>query len=127
MALLVGYICSMATTLTVLATLLYGFSGLADHPMQKSRPQPHLRSPIVQAAVTEKKTGLRNAATDVLASEGIDDARMQKEWRADAEKSKRMRPGYDKRKLLARQREEGGYHVALGYPHEPANDPRSWY
>jgi hypothetical protein len=133
MALLVGYICSMATTFTVLAVLLYGFGGfLAEHPLQKVRQHPHLRPPIEQTAIPEKKVGLGIAATspvstDVTASKGTDDAQMRKTRRADAEKSKRMRQARYEKQLLARQREDSGYTVALGYAQEPAYDPGSWH
>jgi hypothetical protein len=131
MALLVGYICSMATTLSVFAVLVYGVSGFDEHPMPKVR---HLRPPIVQTAIPEKTVGQGNAAAtasvsaDVSESDGTDDALMRTTRRVDAEKGKRMRQArYEKRKLLARQREDSGYPVALGYSQEPAYDPGIWH
>jgi hypothetical protein len=128
MALLVGYICSMAMTWTVLAVLLYGFSGfLAEGPMQKVRQQPHLRPPIVQTAI-QGNAATAPISTDVSASEGADDAQIRQTRRADAEKSKRTRQArYEKGKLVTRHREDGAYPIALGYSQEPAYDPGSWH
>lgn len=132
MALLAGYICSMAATFTVLAVLLYGFSGLVEHPMQKVRQHARLRPPIVQTATPEKKVGLGNAETapvltDVSTSKDTDDMRMPRARREDSEKSKLMRRArYEKRKLLAGQREHGGYPIALGYEQQPAYDAGNW-
>jgi negative regulator of sigma E activity len=128
MALLGGYICSMATTLTVLAVLMYGVSGfLVEYSMPKVRQQPHLRPPIVQPTI-QGSAATAPISTDVSASEGTDDAQMRKTRRANAERSKRMRQARNEtRELLASQREDRGYPIALGFAQEPAYDPRSWH